>query len=239
MQPRSRAQLAERVGDARGGPPRRRFAHGGHRALPTGHARRARQRRQRLVALVAYAQGEARFPGPVRQLEQQGVVPGAQLDGERGLVPARRMHGGVLVHELPVHPQAGRAARSQVQRGGPRARRANYRSRVHGRVLRRPHRRGQVHVPERERLLRQRSPGDVVVLAGMLRGWVVARRLGRVDGAQPGAAVIFERADHRPGADRSGAVHDGARLQELPLRDRELRPQLERRGADVGAGAAI
>ena len=78
-----------------------------------------------------------------------------------------------------------------------------------------------------------------MVLAGMLRGWVVAVGLGRVDGAQPGAAVIFERADHRPGADRSGAVHDGARLQELPLRDRELRPQLERRGADVGPGPAV
>src|SRR5713226_2229405 len=99
--------------------------------------------------------------------------------------------------------------------------------------------RGQVHVPQREQLRRERPPGDVVVLPRILRRRVVAVLLGTVDGAQPPASVVVEGTDHRPGAHRGGPLDDRPRLRELALGHGELGAQLERRRAHVGARLAI
>ena len=230
IQPRGLPELGKSVGEAR---PRRLGRGSGsllpRRGQPLLRARRvrgARDLRNGLVAAVGDAEGEARPPEPLRDLHQHRIVAGLELHGERSLVPAGGMQGGVLVDQPAIDPDPRGAAGAEVQHGRPRPRGAQHGRGIQRDVVIRRDGGAEIDVTERKELRRQRAPADLMPLARIARAGVVAVLLGPVHGAQATASFVFERPDHAPGMDRRHLFELGRGLRKLARRQRQLSPHL-------------
>jgi hypothetical protein len=204
--------------------------------------------------------GEARLDRPAPLLDaglHEELVP-ARLQREHdailvGLVRALDVAGRDLA-PVPEHLEGPRASQAQHDRGGLVA--------LHGggevgqALLVGPH-----HLVEQQALQRMvgagiGTPTDLALLARH-RGRQVDALLGRLDGAEAGAALVVEGADDLVVGHRALRVHHRARLVEaagvaqrrrvealepegdLGRRDVEVPPQRRERLGDLGPGVQL
>src|SRR5205085_10586281 len=77
-------------------------------------ARRRGHRHERLVLRVTDAEREAEASSRMRDLDQDEVVAGYEMRGERLLIEPRRVQRRLLVGEATCDPELGGADRSQA-----------------------------------------------------------------------------------------------------------------------------